>query len=163
MLKSMATVVWSLIMIAFVLLLFALLFIQAVTEYRLEMEDPDLANAAILVKYFGSVGATVLALFQTSTGGVDWGDVYDLVSPAGPFYYWMFLAFIVMFQLAVFNVITSIYVDKARKLLHDDPETSLKEKLAEESLEKSELRNLVRSLDIGEDGNISYEELETKL
>lgn len=159
--KSIKTLFWSICMLVFVLLIFGLIFIQNMTQFRIENEahrhNPD------IVKYFGSVGATMTGLFQSNTGGVDWGELYDLVAMWGPITGLLFQSFIVCFQMAVFNVITSIYVDKARKLGQADDDDAIEEKMNDEKDQRESLRRLFTKLDTDRSGEIDLEELKENL
>merc|ERR1740123_2561239 len=104
----------------------------------------------------------MVTLFASSMGGLSWGEVYNLLllrwGCAG-----LFLSFIVIFQIAIFNVITSIYVDKARQLGQPEEEDALADKLMQENDEKGHLRKLISKLDLGNTGYITYDELEESL
>merc|ERR1740129_925361 len=105
----------------------------------------------------------MVSLFQSSTGGVSWGEIYNILSPAGSWTTVLFQSFIVVFQIAIFNVITSIYVDKARQLGQPEEEDALADKLMQENDEKGHLRKLISKLDLGNTGYITYDELEESL
>merc|ERR1719512_154296 len=91
------------------------------------------------------------------------GEVYDLIGKQSQFNKYMFQSFIVFFQMAVFNIITSIYVDKARKLGQPDDEDVIVEKLADEQHEREALMRLFATLDVDRSGQVSFEELKEGL
>lgn len=67
-----------------------------------------------LDKYYGSLAVSVLTLFQTISGGCDWGDalkpLYDDISPQMSILFSIYIAFVVF---AVMNVITGVFVEAA--------------------------------------------------
>merc|ERR1719330_1027167 len=96
-------------------------------------------------------------------GGLSWGEVHSTLAVVGGISGGLFQSFIVVFQIAIFNVITSIYVDKARQLGQPDESDALADKLLQEKEEKEELRTLIARLDTDRSGLISYQELEESL
>merc|ERR1712038_2256638 len=102
--KSIHTLFWSTLLLGFLMLVFALIFVQIVSYHR-RTEDEQLSSGAAqdnssctstddfpFKKYFGSVPAGMNSLFQCSTGGVDWGEVYDLTVSTNS--YWAPVVFI---------------------------------------------------------------------
>merc|ERR1712038_886889 len=109
------------------------------------------------------MGATMNALFQSCTGGLDWEPVYDLLGLSGPLAQFGLNSFIVFFQMAIFNVITSIYVDKARIVGQPDDDDAIEEKVIQELAEKERLKVLISKMDVDRSGYISFEELQSAL
>merc|ERR1712117_834882 len=65
--------------------------------------------------FFSSVEAAALTCFQSLLGGMDWADVFHVLEELGLFACLLFLSFIVFFHFALFNMITSLFVQKALK------------------------------------------------
>merc|ERR1740139_1994454 len=75
---------WAVLVIVLMLLLFALFFVQAVTQYLVENQNRlDENEVLAFIKAFGSVEATMSVLFQSVTGGSDWGEYYKLFDQTG--------------------------------------------------------------------------------
>merc|ERR1719277_212391 len=93
---------------------------------------------------------------------MDWGDVYEVVVSTSSFNGIFYLSQITFFLFAFFNIITSMFVDKAMKLAKPDEEVMMFERRQEERAAAADLRRLImEDLDIDKDGVISLEELET--
>merc|ERR1719482_582759 len=62
----------------------------------------------------------MITLYKATTGGQDWGDVSDTLFDCGKFYYCLFLFFIAFIILALLNILTGIFVDRAMKASAED-------------------------------------------
>merc|ERR1712060_343565 len=89
------------------------MLVQAINDWRYwvpeDRDDPDLQY------YFGSVFKCQLVLLQSITGGVDWGQVHEAL-PDRWWFQGLYIAFIVFCNVALLNVITSWFVEEARRL-----------------------------------------------
>lgn len=91
---------------------FSIVFSSAVAAY---ISDADYGNTHVaqMQTFFGSLLMTMLTLFMTISGGVDWWDVCSLLLEIGTVYVLFFLLFVVISVLAVLNVINAIFVNDA--------------------------------------------------
>jgi len=111
-----------------------------------------------LVQKFGTVQKAILTLFQCTTGGADWNETYDLMETVGPIHAACFVFYILFACFAAFNIVTSIFVDKAMKLAQPDLETLLFEKRREDLKNAHSLRRLCCEADLNASGTISFTE-----
>merc|ERR1740121_3298247 len=103
------------------------------TNYRID--HPECNDDEFCQKWgklFGSVLRGMLSLMMSAIGGVDWSEYYDVISLCGPFLSASFLGFIIFFQLVFFNIVTSMFVDKAVKFAKPDEKTLIIERMKEE-------------------------------
>merc|ERR1719330_2195115 len=90
---------------------------------------------------------------------MSWGDLYaavELCGPALPLFIILYTAF---FQFAFFNIVTSIFVDKAMKLTKPDEEDLFMQRKREEAEMSQMLRDLFDEVDTDASGIISIDEL----
>merc|ERR1712007_371253 len=66
-------------------------------------------DEARIDRYFGSVIDTMITLFLSITGGLDWGEAVEPLR--GSVMYGVWILYIVMSQFAVLNVVTSVFVE----------------------------------------------------
>jgi hypothetical protein len=144
---SFTSLFWSFVMLSFIFYIFSLIFVQGFITYLLEeKDDMDPAALARVMKYFGSVEASILTLIQATTGGNDWGMFYDTVSMSGTINSALFIFFIGFFHVALLNVLTGVFVEHAMELAKPDPYALALEQRKRELEEAEELRQACHSL-----------------
>ncbi|CAK0901070.1 unnamed protein product [Prorocentrum cordatum] len=105
---SMISLVWSFLVIVFIMYLFGILFVQGVTAHFYELQIPFSEDAK---KMFGSTLSGMLTLYMSANGGYDWYEVYDLLASTGWKTAALFLIYIVFIQIAVLNIVTGTVAD----------------------------------------------------
>jgi len=147
--SSLQSLAWTILLIIFILYVAAVCFTQLVANFaRTNGTVPE-----ELKTYFGSLGQSVLSLFQAMSGGVDWGE---LSRPLGSIHvvltllFCLYMAFAV---LAMMNVVTGVFVDSAVQSSIKDQERDL----------ATRLREFYRKTDIDGSGRITWDEFEHTL
>merc|ERR1719162_656606 len=84
-LGSVRSMMWSLVLLGAVLYMVSLICVQGVVGY---MQSPEVGEREDrlyddMVKYWGSVPISMLTLFMSSTGGLNWNIAYEALSEAG--------------------------------------------------------------------------------
>mmetsp|Transcript_81137 Transcript_81137/g.235371 ORF Transcript_81137/g.235371 Transcript_81137/m.235371 type:complete len:563 (+) Transcript_81137:79-1767(+) len=161
-LGSLVSLVWCCLMILFVVYVFSLLIVQGLAQdlRNPERQFDEETEAAILVE-FGSVSSAMLSLIECTTGGHDWGESRALLSKSKGFVSWAFMAYIGFFALAAWNIVTSIFVEKALKLAQPDLETRALEQNMQDVVDAQELTMIFSEVDADSSGTISLRELKT--
>merc|ERR1719277_704971 len=90
---------------------------------RLKPDDYDKFS-----RMFGSTADAVLTLLKATTGGADWSDTYDLMTLIGPFYALLMLLYLAFSIFVLWNIITSVFMQKIMQFAEPDVGTLLKEK-----------------------------------
>lgn len=132
---------------------FALPFIHMTTHYLVENDHNDTKG---ILRYFSSVDQAAVTVLQANTGGLDWHELYDAVGDAFGFHAQaLLLGVIFFFQIAFFNIITGIVLNRA--MLRDQEEQKAKQ--------KTKLENFLKksNIDKDADGCISIEEMRDAL
>lgn len=114
---------WALILLGLVQYSFGILFTDAVLDY-LASNGPD----ADQMKYFGTVFTSVMTLFRSILGGLDWEYAADALIPVGWFWVQIFHLYIAFCGFAVLNVMTGVFVNSAIKTRERDHETLIQNK-----------------------------------
>jgi len=151
---------WSMVMMLGFLLMFAIALVQQMTGYLIdhahqlsEQEIKDIKDN------FGSVQQCIFVLFSGTTGGHDWGETYSIVETAGPITSGCYTLYIGVVGLAITNVITSIFVDKAIRIASPGLHEQMMLKRREDLDLISDLRNLFSMIDVDTSLTISRSEL----
>jgi len=147
-------------MIAVLSYLVAVFYVQGLSQEILENGELSMDQVEKMKLYFGSTRIGTISLIMVITGGVEWREVYEAVRPAGEAYMLGILLYVMTFSIAVWNVVTSIFVDKALKLarLGDESHVEEHEKIAHE--DARELRKLCHQIDVDSSGTINFLEFE---
>lgn len=80
------------------------------------------------MKYFGTVFTSVMTLFRSILGGLDWEYAADALIPVGWFWVQIFHLYIAFCGFAVLNVMTGVFVNSAIKTRERDHETLIQNK-----------------------------------
>jgi len=153
-LGSFTSLLWSMVMLALIFFMFALVFVQGVTPVLIS-ETLDHARETEVRDLFGSVSSAMFTLYQTTFGGNDWGEFYIVIREAGLFYAGLFVFFVAFIQIALVNVLTGVFVDNAMKLAQPDHDALALEMRKTEVGDAQQLRQLIVDMDSGKDGKIS--------
>jgi len=157
--RTMLSLFWAFIMLAFALYVFALIFVQGVVSFlTFEGDIVDKDTYEITLKYFGSVDLAIVNLYMAVTGGNDWVTYYDVIHNFGVFYAALFIFFTFFFVFALFNILTGIMVEKAVVASQPDRDELILEQCRKSRKEAEEFRVLCRRLDTDHSGEISFEE-----
>lgn len=126
---SLPLFLWSVIALLLVTFLWSVLFTHLVWDHRLQcLADAtgvlECKGDGELIKRFGTLDRSILSLLMAVTGGVDWGDLYELFNylnnpVLGNSAY---LAYVLFALLALQNVITGIFFDTASRKGKDEAE-----------------------------------------
>jgi hypothetical protein len=151
--------IWACVLIAFFLVMFSVFFVQTAATYIQDSHGTYPVNLEDYKQFFGSVPVACLTLFQGISGGRDWGEVYEMVhfSPASSI---MFIILVLFFQLAVLNIVTSIFVEKALSCAKPDNERLILLQNQKDIQDAKELIELVKSIDQDHSGAITFEEFQ---
>lgn len=145
---SIRTLFWSMMMLALIMYIFGLCFVQAVQE-----ADEDLRREAD--DHWGSIMNSILTLYKAISGGADWEGLAEPLKEVGAFYYGIFLFYIAFITFAVLNVVTGMVVDQAMKVAQFDQAAELDK----ETSVVGDAEILFESLDSDGSGCLTWEEL----
>jgi hypothetical protein len=150
---TVTTLMFCLVMIMFFMLLFALFFVQVSSEFV--FQDPFGDQSQQIIVAFGSVGSAMRTLTMSTTGGFDWETIEIALKPVGLPATYVFWFFIMFFQIAIWNVVTSTFIEKALRIAQPDPMAVLLDTYHRERKDKAKLRSLFSRLDENNSGTIT--------
>lgn len=79
--------------------------------------------------YYGSLWVALYTLFQSVTGGIDWGEGAEPLMAVGLHPIFLYIAYVALTMFAVLNVVTSVFVQNATKLALQDHDLVIQEQL----------------------------------
>jgi len=140
---SFLSLFWSIIVILGFTLIFSTVIVQQLSTYLSDQDSHVTVGVVEKIRtHFGSIALSTRSLFMSISGGRDWGDFNELVAPSGLLASSLFLFYIVLMWLAIANIITSIFVERAMKLAQPDLDAQILQKHKDDLSDARLLRGL---------------------
>jgi len=160
--KSVVPFIWAVLILLIVIFVFSVVFVHGVAEYvsTAPREDPLIDEIRV---YLGSMAMTLLTMFMSISGGVDWWTVAQTLLEISTVYLFIFLLFILLSVLAVMNIITGIFVKEALEMASRDHDLQLQLELEENRSLLMRLKKLFREMDTDGTGCVSIQDFENYL
>eukprot|EP00928_Gymnodinium_smaydae_P046315 TRINITY_DN3084_c0_g3_i1.p1 TRINITY_DN3084_c0_g3~~TRINITY_DN3084_c0_g3_i1.p1 ORF type:complete len:555 (-),score=85.20 TRINITY_DN3084_c0_g3_i1:280-1944(-) len=163
--STLKTAFFALMLIFFMMYMFGIAVTQLVAEHVKEMElnGTPVAKDDDLYMFFGSIFSTMLTLFMTISGGIDWKDagwpLFD-VSPIAVIFY---LLYVVLMVLCVMNVLTGMFCQSAIDTAASDRENVIQLQLQEKHRFVDTLQQMFAEMSDGEEGKLKQWHFEKHL
>ena len=95
---TLQSLFWALALLVLIVYVFAVLFVGAVNDFKLDPDNPKLPTREMEASdlYFSSLPDTMLSLFMCIAGGVNWGEVQSplkAISTVWVFFFLFYVAF----------------------------------------------------------------------
>jgi len=157
--KSLA---WSIVLLLIILLIFGVFFTDGTVAYCVR-HGPDQASSRTLRDYFGSLSGATVSLFMAMSGGQDWIDIYEALSPLPSEYKFAFLAFVTFAILALLNVVTAVFVETAMQRSQNDRELLVQQEMEQKVEFVETLQRVFEELDSNGSGTLTLDEFEQQI
>eukprot|EP00929_Paragymnodinium_shiwhaense_P063056 TRINITY_DN31529_c0_g1_i1.p1 TRINITY_DN31529_c0_g1~~TRINITY_DN31529_c0_g1_i1.p1 ORF type:complete len:729 (-),score=102.76 TRINITY_DN31529_c0_g1_i1:58-2244(-) len=157
---TLKSLVWAMFLLCMIMYLWGVIFTQAVTDYLVQGRAETEEDEAILQTHFGTIFQTVLTLFMTLTGGMDWGDVIPSLLNVSIVYVCMYLAYVVFGSFAVLNVVTGVFCQAAIESAEQDQEEVIEIQLQSMNTYTERLTKLFKEIDANSSGYITLRDFE---
>jgi len=150
---SMRSLCWTIILLVLMMYLIGVYLTQLVTDHKADNElDPGEHQS--LTQHYGSLLRSILTLFQSISGGIDWDDgVSPLMSSMSPWLALLFSFYIAFAIFALMNIVTGVFVESALQTAKDDKELFL----------LHHVRNLFVNADTDRSGRITWPEFQKQV
>jgi len=164
--QSIVPLFWCFVMLTMVIYVFALVFVQGLSGYLAneltEMNSAETGqmpeNMEEIKECFGSVQQAMLTLYMAVTGGDDWSNYYNILIHAGLPYGIAFIFFTFFFIFSLFNILTSVFVEKVVIAGEPDRQAIILEQRRKRMKEAEEMKNLCYMMDADGTGTITKKE-----
>lgn len=163
--STMKSLFWALMLLTLIVYVFAILFAQAINDYRLDdvpVDDREQLEIAS-EKYFGDLSNTMLSLFMSIVGGVSWEEVIVPLKLISPMWVMVFVFYISFTYLAVLNVVTGVFCQSAIDSAQSDQAMMVQNILDDKQSHLQKINALFNQLGSESTGAITYEMFEEKL
>jgi hypothetical protein len=159
MVGCVSPLLWSTVMLAFLLCMFSIIFVNNVTDFlSSDRDDLDPESREAIQELFPSVQGGIITLLESVSGGADWADGYALLAEVGLLTGLLYVFFILFFMISVWNVVTSLFIEKAMSAAQPDMSNLIYEQHLQDLTYAGELLAIVKQLDLDDSGTISYDE-----
>jgi len=145
-LRCRTMLICAVVCLLLLVFVFAIIFAGAVANYISDADDADVYVDSMQI-YFSSLPMTMLTLFMSISGGVDWWTVCELLMEVGSGFVLVFLVFIVIAVLAVLNVINAIFVNDAVEATQHDLDLRSQAELAENKIMLDRLTRIFQDME----------------
>merc|ERR1719160_1808783 len=109
----MMTLCWTVVMLAMMYYVFAIIFMYGMIGYLEDSSMHDAQNDAGLRTHWSSLWKCFCSLYYAMTGGYDWKVLADEILALGEVYYYIFLFFIVFMVFGMMNIILGMFCEAA--------------------------------------------------
>jgi len=176
--KSVGSLFWALVVLLVFKYLFAMLFMHGTISYFesqldsggtvLTLEELHFWNTPQehldYMKYsWSSIDRSILTLFESITGGRDWGEVYYSLHKTGLFYGFMFVVYVYFMMFLVLNVVIGTVVDVTSGVAAKDRDRLVDAEMSSLKDYASDIKIFFKQADTDGSGQLSWEEFRTHL
>jgi hypothetical protein len=112
---------------------------------------------------WGSIDRAIVTLFESITGGRDWGEVYYSLVRIGVGYGILFLVYIYFMVFLVLNVVIGTVVDVTSGVAARDRDRLVEDEIKSLKDYASDIKDFFRQADADGSGQLSWEEFRTHL
>jgi len=115
------------------------------------------------MRFWSTVPRSMLSLYMSMTGGVNWGDVIPPLGDIHELYVVLFVGYIITSQLAVLNVLTGVFCQNAIESAAHDQELVTQAMLQNKEGYVKKVTQMFDIIDKDNSGTITIQELKTHL
>lgn len=161
--STLKTATFALILILLIMYMFGIAITQLVAEHVIDARAAQNSVKPELLTYFGSIGWSILTLFMTITGGLDWENaVFPLLEVGVPAVS-CFIVYVGIMCLCVMNVLLGIFCQCALDTAAIDKENVIELQMKDKERFVKTLETLFDGWDDSGDGMCSYEEFSSHI
>jgi hypothetical protein len=115
-------------------------------------------DRARMMEYFGGLFTALVTLFESFSGGLDWGEVYATLRRADSAYGLFFLLYVYFNIVLVMNVVTGTVVDCTTRIANRDRDRMVADELHRVKAYMDDIEEFFTLADQDKSGQLSWEE-----
>ncbi|CAE7360844.1 Cacna1s [Symbiodinium natans] len=162
--STMSSLLWTLVLLAILWYCFGVVITQIVTDdCRYPKEDGSVSCDALLVKFWSSIGESILTLFMAITGGLSWGEALDPLFEVSYLAVASMILYVVFAVFAVLNVVTGVFCNQAIESARADKDIAIMKQMHKHEQQVQLLREIFSEIDQDESNLISIKELKNAM
>eukprot|EP00747_Dinoflagellata_sp_TGD_P084198 gnl/TRDRNA2_/TRDRNA2_162416_c0_seq1.p1 gnl/TRDRNA2_/TRDRNA2_162416_c0~~gnl/TRDRNA2_/TRDRNA2_162416_c0_seq1.p1 ORF type:complete len:610 (+),score=82.05 gnl/TRDRNA2_/TRDRNA2_162416_c0_seq1:53-1882(+) len=148
---------WALVLLAIIIYVFAIALTQSAID---ELANSSSGSDPELIHCWGSMSASMLTLFQSITGGVNWSEPLVPLSRISGVLTMVFMGYIAFTYFAVLNVLTGMFCNSAIENAQRDPDLYVQTALTTKRIFTQKLKRMFDEMNFDYSGGITLTELE---
>jgi len=165
---SLSMLMWTLAMLVLILYIFGIIFLQALEGYLSQVKEDGVDTSLDprhdkLLEHWGGIGKCMLTLYKSITAGHDWAEVAEPLKATGFQYYVIFLVYIIFLLLAVLNILTGMFCERAKKVVQHDSHAAMMEAMRADDTYREDVKRLFAQLDSDGNGGVTWDEFHQEL
>jgi len=158
---SLSSLLWAMVMLVIIMYVFAIGIMNFTSDWAHGQSDSS--AVARVTGYFGSLDVSFYTLAIVMLGGVDFAEVLADLMLVGWVPFTLLMFFVLFTNLAVLNVVTGVFVDRALEAEKSQREYQVERVLKAQVLFNKQIVALLAQIDSNSDGRISRDELHAML
>lgn len=158
-LQSLVSLSWALVLLFSIMYLFSICFMHGVDHYLRRVavgSSPDKVREQ-LAEWYGSVPTTMYTLLLAISGGVDWLNVEEPLGEISYLYKVLFAFYVLFVIIGVLNVLTSVFVQRAKELVSLDRDLVVQCQLVSNETFVAEMKSIFEEVDVDQTGTITWD------
>lgn len=158
--SSLEPLFWALCVMLVVMYFFTVVLVTEIADLleRTAASSDSRPDVGAFLPYYKSSLDTVLYLFMSITGGIDWQMMAVPLVDVNPILMCVFVMYIFFMVFGVLNVVVGIFVEKAKNKAERDREMLTEKGLEHEKEVIQRLRDIFNEADTDGDNAVSWEE-----
>jgi len=162
---TLKALLWAMLLLLLIVYVFAVLFAQAVHDYKIDAGNPPLSEREESASqiYFASLTETMLTLFMSIAGGVSWEEPVSTLKEISGWWTALYFAYIAFTYFAVLNVVTAVFCQSAIESASKDHTTVVQNMLDNKAAHLQKLRELFSKIGDESTGAITFGVFEEKI
>ncbi|CAE7857011.1 unnamed protein product, partial [Symbiodinium necroappetens] len=161
-LHTLKALVWAMTLLVLIVYVFAVLFTQAVSDYRAD-SNTALLHQDAAQRYFGSLVDSMLTLFMSLAGGVSWEQALAPLREISAIWVICYVGYIAFTYFAVLNVVTAVFCQSAIESAQNDQVTLMQNMLMNKEKHVRKIQELFGRLGATDDGHITLQMFEENI
>lgn len=141
---------WAIVMLFLVIFVMSIYLTDSVTDHRRFLATSGFDSITELDRYYGSLSHTVLTLFQSVMGGIDWDMAVNPLLAFSPLLAVVYCVYVAFVLLAMMNVITGVFTENAL----------LNARNGEDIYMINKVRDLFQQLNLDNSGMITWQQIQ---
>jgi len=139
---------------------FGVFFTDGAVTFCAESGLADDPSTEDMREIFGTLSSTVLVLFESISGGRNWGEVLNAMAMLQWEFSFFYLVFVTFAIFALVNATTAVFVEAAMQVSQNDREIVVMEEIEQKDHLIGMLQRIFEELDTDETGMLTLKEFE---